>query len=126
MGRTVAHVAATCGCLETCALLARSYQARLNLVDVFGDTPFDNAVARGEDAIASLLKRVGVLSGADPALAGYQDKACERQRDLLQALRLHRKEGVLANLPEEQIAESMKLVVQAFRLFSEVWFTSTQ
>ena len=120
MGRTVAHVAASCGCLETCALLARSYKARLNLVDVFGDTPVDNAVSRGEDAIAALLRRVGVLSGADPALAGLREKAHKRQDTVLEVLQRSRTEAILAGLPEERAVESMKLVVQAFKTFSEV------
>jgi hypothetical protein len=106
MGRTPLHVAVSCGCLETCALVVRTCKDNLNSVDIFGQTALDNAIMVGEKAIAALLESNGGLRGDHAQLAPLHQLTLERVQREEQQHRQQRRMDIQQSLPERQVVEA--------------------
>lgn len=61
--RTALHLAAAEGNLQMVKLLVEKFKANLNLMDKYGNTPFDDATRAGHEAIAVYLKSKGASIG---------------------------------------------------------------
>lgn len=93
----------------------------LNPVDVFRDTPLDNAYMQSHRPIAALLEDAGALSGSDPSL---QAKAAEVRswiRNMEEKRRIDRQNEVLESLPEQRVVKATTVVVRAQTEFVQVW-----
>lgn len=116
-GRTPVHVAASCGCLETCALIVRECKGNLNVVDVFGNTALDDALMVGERAIAALLESNGALRGGDPALEGQHARTLAWAAEQEGVRRAARRQEILESLPESRLVDAADIVNDALDRF---------
>jgi hypothetical protein len=125
MGRTPLHVAASRGCLETCALFVRTCNRNLNSVDYFGQTALDNANMLGEKAIAALLESNGGLQGDHHCVSPQHQETLHQIMNEQQNRKLRWREEVLSLLPERKVVESAKLVNSALEWFVVVCLPET-
>lgn len=106
--------------LRTADALVQSQPELVHSVDIFGETPLDNAVKSKYDVGVALLKRVGGLSGGDPQMADlanetlvwYQRECEKRQASVL-------KEAV-RQLPEQKVSDELYAVEGGLRQFMQV------
>jgi hypothetical protein len=123
MGRTPLHVAASRGCLETCALFVRTCKSNLNSVDYFGQTALDNANMLGEKAIAALLESNGGLQGNHNS--PQHQETLHQIMNEQQNRKLRWREEVQSLLPERKVVESATLVNSALEWFVVVCLPAT-
>lgn len=66
-GRTPLHVAAASNSIESTLLLINQ-KVNLNVLDIFGHTPLDDARRQRHAAVISVLEASGALPGTDDSL----------------------------------------------------------
>ena len=119
-GRTPLHTAITCRALRTADALLHKQPELAHSVDVFGNSPLDNAIIQNYEVGIALIKRVGGLSGSDPKMAKVAQTTLAWQR----TQREQREAKVLAHamhqLPEYVLLEDLSAVEAALHNFVEV------
>jgi ankyrin repeat protein len=119
-GRTPLHVSATTGSLRYVDSIVQCQPSTVHAVDLWGNTPLDNAIQKDDTAAIAVLKRNGGLPGSHPDMQAKHAKVVE-------ALKVQKAKSdrawvsqALLNLPEEQVAKQLAAVMAAFQKFVQV------
>jgi ankyrin repeat protein len=119
-GRTPLHIAASTGSLRCVDSIVQCQPSTVHAIDVWGNTPLDNAIRKDDTAAIAVLKRTGGLPGSHPDMQAKHAKVVEALKVQKAKLDRARISQALLNLPEEQIAKQLAAVVVAFQKFVQV------
>lgn len=93
--------------------------------DLAGNTPLDDALARGNDAVVAMLCESGAMRGSAPGLKGRQEAAQAHTHAALEASQAARVRDAVRELPEHLLMRQMRVVSSDLEAFVQVRTSSS-
>lgn len=123
-GRTPLHVAATVGSLRTVDSIVSHEPNSANVIDIFGCTPLDNAIQKGNQAVVAVLESAGALCGDNAAMRQAHRKIIRWAASVRQCADANQVSIALSRMPEKELEQRAADVAVALRKFVQLNFAS--